>query len=180
MKRFLALLFVCILAFSVSLATASDYSSLSDEELRSQYEAIRNELFSRGLRAEKKTVILEQAGVQIYISGSPTITKTWNDKHYLIIPIVIVNDSGKSIAIIPEEASINGWKADADLSDRNVPLGKKAKAELQFQLDDTDVETVEDFEEFELWFKVYDNDDWFGDKVIDHTNTITVYAAQVE
>lgn len=179
MKRILALLVVGILVLSVSIACASDYSSLSDEELTSQYNAIRNEIVARGLKAEKKTVILEQAGVQIYISGEPSITKTWNDKHYLVIPVVIINDSGKSIAVIPEEASVNGWKADGDLSDRNVPAGKKAKAELQFLLDDTDVETVEDFEEFELWFKVYDNDDWFGDKVIDHTDIITVYSAQV-
>lgn len=180
MKRFFSLLLIGILSLSIAVASASDFSSSTDEELRSQYNAIRNELFSRGLRAEKKTVILDQAGVQIYISGAPTITKTWNDKHYLVIPVVIINDSGKSIAVIPEEASVNGWKADGDLSDRNVPAGKKAKAELQFLLDDTDVEAVEDFEEFELWFKVYDNDDWFGDKVIDHTDTITVYAAQVE
>ena len=155
-------------------------SSLSDEQLKEQFKAIRNELASRGLTTEKSTVILEQNGVRLYISDAPTITKSWDNKHYLNIPLVIINDSGKSIAVVPEEGSVNGWKAECDLSDRNVPIGKKSKVNLQFLLDDTDVEKIEDFEDFELWFKVYDNDDWFGKKVIEKSKIITVYASQLE
>ena len=154
-------------------------SSLSDAQLKEQFKAIRNELASRGLTSEKSTVILDQNGVKLYINDAPTITKSWDNKHYLNIPMVIINDSGKSIAVVPEEGSVNGWKAECDLSDRNVPIGKKSKVNLQFLLDDTDVEKIEDFEDFELWFKVYDNDDWFGKKVIEKSKIITVYASQI-
>ncbi|MDO5327129.1 MAG: hypothetical protein Q4G00_10475 [Clostridia bacterium] len=154
-------------------------SSLSDKQLKEQFNAIRTELANRGLTTEKSTVILDQNGVKLYISDAPTITKSWDNKYYLNIPMVIINDSGKSIAVVPEEGSVNGWKAECDLSDRNVPIGKKSKVNLQFLLDDTDVEKIEDFEDFELWFKVYDNDDWFGKKVIEKSKIITVYASQI-
>ena len=179
MKRIVSMILASILLFTITVSFASDYSSMTDAELRKQLNNIRNELTVRGLVAEKKTVILDQASVQIYINGSPELSKTWNEKVYLIIPVVIINDSGKSISVIVEDTSVNGWKADGSISGGEVPKGKKAKAELKFLLDDTDVEGLEDFEDFELWFKVYDNDDWFGTKVIDKSETITVYASQV-
>ena len=92
MKRFVALLLAIMLLFSVSIANASNYSSMLDDQLKEQYDMIRNMLLSRGLKAEKKTVILENGGVQIYVSGDPSVENTWSGL-YLVIPIVIINDS---------------------------------------------------------------------------------------
>lgn len=179
MKRALSLLLVVGILFSIPIAYASDYSSMTDAQLKEQFNAIRNELTTRGLVAEKNTVILEQAGVKIYISGAPTITKSWSGSLYLHIPVIIINDSGKSIAVMITETSVNGWTAYGSLSG-NVPIGKKAKTELEFNLEDTDIETIEDFTDAEFAFYVYDNDDWFGQKVVEQTEPITVYASQIK
>lgn len=178
MKRFISLFLVCILMLSITVAYAADYSSMTDAELKSQFEAIRNELVVRGLKVEGKTVILDKAGVQIYINGSPKVDKTWMGL-YLYIPIVIVNNSNYNITVTMDDASVNGWSVgsfNASIDSNEVASGKKAKANIQFELEDTDVETTKDFEDAEFTLMIYNKDDWFGKKVVDKTKPITIYA----
>lgn len=175
MKKFLSVLLACILIFSISTVYAADYSSMSDDELYEQYTAIRNELTIRGLKAEKKTVILEKSGVQIYISDSPTFESTWSGT-FIYIPVVIVNNTEFNISVVVRNSSINGWTAEAKVYTNNVPSGKKAKTEIRYELKDTDIESLEDFEDAELAFVVYNDNDWFGNKVVDETKPITIYA----
>ena len=160
--------------------------SMSDYGIIRLYEAIKDELSIRGdttknnatiLVAKKDTVILDKNGVQIYIDSFPTITYNWDNECYLNIPMVIVNNTRMNICVVPQEASINGWKAECHFTDGNVPMRKKAKVKLKFLLDYTDVDSLEEFEEFELWFKVFDNDNWYGPNVIERSRRITVYAS---
>lgn len=178
MKRIVILLVALVLMVgSCTMAYAADLSSMSDEELKEQFDAIRNELTVRGLVAAKKTVLLDKAGVQVYISGSPTVEKeyAWSDNLVLLIPIVIVNDSDYNINVISGNSSVNGWTADSTIYEE-VPAGKKAKSNIKFELKETDIESIDDFTDAELTLTVYNKDDWFGKNVVDQTAPITIYA----
>ena len=54
MKKIVSLILAVFLVVTSSIAFAADYSSMSEEQLRAEYNAIRNELVSRGLNAENK------------------------------------------------------------------------------------------------------------------------------
>ncbi|MBR5962135.1 MAG: hypothetical protein IKZ98_14220 [Clostridia bacterium] len=178
MKRFLSVILILSLIFSISISYADNYSSMTDEELKEQLSLIRNELTIRGFKAEKKTVILDQNGVQIYINGEIWIDRlySWSDSYSLYIPVVVVNDTNKNITLYPDNASLNGWTTDITHSMDTIPAGKKAKGNLLFALGDTDVERLSDFEDAEFTIKVYNKDDWFGDMVVEQTKPITIYA----
>ena len=178
MKRLLTFLLTLVFLFSLSVVYAADYSSLTDAQLKEQYDAIRNELYLRGLIVENKTVILEQNGVQIYISGSATVEKNWSGLS-LNIPLIVVNSSNNNITITMDDVSVNGWTISsfsASISSNDVPAGKKAKANMEFDLEDTDVETISDFEDAEFTITIYNKDDWFGTKIVPKTKPITIYA----
>ncbi len=165
----LALLIVSVMAF------ADDYSSMTDEQLKQQFEAIRNELFARGLKAEEKTVIVDKDGFQIYINGEIKIGKQydWDDEVKLFIPIVVVNDTTHNCNMMVENSSVNGWTESGDDDIASVPAGKKAKGNLYFSLGDAEVETLADFTDVEFSLRVYDDESW-KDLIV--TDPITLYA----
>lgn len=175
MKQLLSLLTVVLLIATTSVAFAADYSSMTDEQLKEQFNGIRNELTIRGLVAEKKTIIFDQADIQIYISGDITIDKqyVWSETYTLFIPIVVVNNSSSNIGIALENSSVNGWNTDANDKDGSTPAGKKSKAYLYFELKNTDVEALEDFTDVEFTLRIYDSDTF---KNIIKTEAITIYA----
>ena len=61
MKRILSSVLILLILISVSpsFAFAYDFGSKSDEELQEMYTAIRQELTSRGYRAENKKVLID-------------------------------------------------------------------------------------------------------------------------
>lgn len=174
MKRFyaLALILVMLLSILPCAAFAEDYSSQSDAELRGILDAVRNELTARGFKAENKTVIVDQDGIQIYISGDFEVEDGWLGL-MLNLPVVIINNTSANIMVSLRNASVNGWSCETWVASE-VPAGKKAKETFQFELKETDVTTIEDFEEVEFVVHAYDNDNWMADSI--DTAPITVYA----
>ena len=173
MKRLIGLCLAMVLLFS--FASASEYSSLSDADLRAQFDAIRNELMERGLIAAKNTVLFDQEGIKIYINDAPYVEESMFMGKQLIIPVIIVNDSEQSIDIIATDSSVNGWTTDAYISGE-VPKGKKAKSQFKFELEDTDVSTMEDFVDAEFSLRVYDGTAW--KEITTTAEPIVVYASK--
>ena len=152
------LLLVCLFPFA---AFAEDYSGKSDAELMETYNAIRLELASRGYRAEGKKVLFDSKGVQIYVNGDYSVGKEWYGSA-LKLPIVIVNNSGMNICVQMRNASVNGWGCETMFSPE-IPSGKKVKDTLIFELDETDVTSLSDFEDVEFCFHFFDYDNWMAD-----------------
>ena len=175
MKRLVSIILVVLLISTTSIAFAADYSSMTDEQLKAEYDAIRNELVLRGFKAENKTVIVEQNDVQIYINGDITLAKryAWDTTYSLFVPVVFVNNTNKTLSMIVEESSVNGWTTEGDVYDvGTVPAGKKAKGNFIFALEDTDVETLSDFTDVEFTLRVYDDNTWDD---LFKTKAITIY-----
>ncbi len=178
MKKIVAILLTCLFVFSIASVYATDYSSLSDDELRQVIDNARNELVKRGFVVEKKVVFFDQNNIQIYINGDMKIDKlyAWDDEYCLYLPIAIINDSDKNINVVFDDSSLNGWMTNVSNSIGSIPVGKKARGNLIFELGNTDIEKLLDFEEAEFTIVIYDQDNWFGDKVVDKTKPITIFA----
>ena len=155
------LIFLMLVCMVPSFAYAEDYGSKSDEELQAMYTAIRQELASRGFQAENKKVLIDQNGIQIYINGDFSVEKEWYGS-ILKLPIVIANNSQMNICVQLRNSSVNGWSCETTFSPE-IPAGKKIKDSLKFELKETDVEELSDFEDVEFYFHVFDNDNWMTD-----------------
>ena len=177
MKKIVSLAMVIVLITTTAIAFAIDYSAMTEAQIKEEFDAIRNELTKRGLVAEKKTVILEQADIQFYISGDLKIDKpyAWSETYNLYIPIVIINNSKSNIMMMIENVSVNGWSTSGDDDGGSTPAGKKSKAYLVFRLEDTDVESLEDFTDVEFTVRIFDSDTY---KDLVYTKPITIYPAQ--
>ena len=175
MKKVVSAFFVIILTLSITVAFAVDYSSMTEEQLNAEYNAIRNELVTKGFLAEKKTIILDQDGIQIYINGDFSIDKpySWASSLYLYLPIIVVNNSDRNINIRLENASLNGWSVNAEGYDCSTPAGKKSKASLYFSIEDADIENISDFTDAEFVIIAYDTDTL---RNVIKSNAITIYA----
>ena len=173
MKRIFSLVLTSILLLSISSAFAQDCSSLTDAELKEQFYLIRNELSNRGLKAENKTVLLDQNGVTIYLDGSPYIGTNWTPTQF-VIPVIIVNNTDKNIYISIQKSSLNGWAVTASAHLTTVPNGKKAKVQFIFKLSDSDIETIDDFDDVEFTLTIIDTDNYSVD-VVPETDLITIY-----
>lgn len=119
---------------------------------------------------EKGTCFLNENGIVLTINGDPTSQTNWKGAQ-LVIPIIIENNSDKNIAVFIENSSINRWVCESDLSG-NVPAGKKKKSEISFSMEDADISAVSEVEEIEFSIYAYDNNNWFGDKVLPATPPI--------
>lgn len=175
MKKALSVFLVIALVLAITISHAADYSSMTEEELKAEFNAIRNELTAKGLVAEKKTVLLEQDDIQIYINGEITIDKpySWSTSSYLYLPIVVINNSTHNISVRLEDVSLNGWSVNSDTSDCSTPAGKKSKAMFSFSIEDAEIETLSDFTDAEFSIVVYDTETY---RNLLKSKPVTVYA----
>ena len=176
MKHVVSVLMIVALLCSASVVYAADYSSMTVDQLKEQLDAIRNELTSKGLIAENKTVLLDKGGVTIYLSDSPYVSNSWTPKQF-IIPIIVINNTDKNIYVSIDKASLNGWASHGTPHGGDVPAGKKAKVDIMFPLADTDIEITEDFEDAEFTITIGNSDEYFVD-VVPESEPITIYAAK--
>lgn len=165
MKKIFACLLAALLLISITttIAEEMDFASMSDDELHALVDGARNELAKRELSAAEDTVILEQDGVNVYLTGNKEIQDYSNE---LQIEAVVVNDTNKNISVIIDSASVNGWNVfGSGIS--TTTAGKKQKGSFWLYLDGADVSALEEVEDVELSLYLYDDDSYetIGDKL---------------
>ena len=155
MKKRITLLLIALLISCVSLVYAD--SAKSTEELLREFDEIRNELIARELSNDEDRILLETQSYKIYISGKTSVGKrdSWNSNIYVIIPVVVINNSNQDITVEVNDASLNGWSVYGDCDGAiGIPAGKKTKARLCFIAKDADVNKLADFENAECKFEI--------------------------
>lgn len=158
MKRIISMLLISILLLSASRGYAEEISSLTDEQINQLYDIVRNEIARRGLVAENKVVIYDSDNIQLYINGDVFIEKpSFTKEIKLIIPVIIINNSDKSIEFLIQDSSVNGWAVEGYLLD-GVPARKKAKSEIYFYVEDIEIESIDDFEDAEFILDIRDKE----------------------
>ena len=156
MKRFTAVLFAALfLVMNVAFAEGLDFASMSDEELHSIIGGARNELAKRELVAGENTVLFEENGVSVYLTGEHDVYG--DDTLYLELGAVVVNDTEYSIGVDLESVSINGWIVYGGGVSETEP-GKRQEGTLDIDLSDAEISSYEEIEDIEFEFYVYDEE----------------------
>lgn len=156
MKKIFSLLIAIIMLFSYS-ALAEDYSSMSDDDLRSVQNSIRSELLKRDLVFKEKTVLFDQDDVQVYLTGECDF-----DLPYTKLYAVVINDSNYPVSFAFAQhytVSVNGWEVwgDPDYLNTTSP-GKKRKGYINIKMKDAEVAAFEDIEEMEFQLVLMNDD----------------------
>lgn len=104
--------------------------------------------------------IMDQGDIQIYINDKTHFRKKddYSSGRYIIIPIVVVNNSKNIISVKIDNTSMNGWQTYGECDVFSVPAGKKAKGQLAFNGEDAEVKKLDDFTDAEFIFVIYDSD----------------------
>ena len=156
MKRLIcALLAALMLLCGMAVAEEIDFASMDDSALHAMIDGARNELTKRELIAAENTVLFEQDGVTVYLTGNYDVWG-YDEDNYLDLEAVLVNESDKMLYVTVRYAYINGWEVSGGaFSDTDA--GKKAKDTLQFYLTDAGVATYEEIEDIEMTFAIVDS-----------------------
>lgn len=176
MKRIFALCLALLMFIAIpceAFADLPDFAAMSDEELQELVNAARNELARRVMAAEENTVLYDQGGIQIYLTGKQYV-EDYGDSSSLYLEVVIINDSDKNIGIMMASSSINGWEIYGWGTD-GISAGKKKKAEFEFNASDADVFAIEEVEDLEMQMNIYDGDTY---ETISKLDPITVSFGQ--
>ena len=154
MKKVLAFLLTALLLCTLCTANAegTDFTAMSDDELHALVDGARNELAKRELTAAEDTVIFEQDGVTVYLTGNHEVKGG-----YLDLEAVVVNDRENMVAVALDTASINGWNVYSGGIGETSP-GKKQKGMFDFSLEQANISTFEEIEEIELSIHLIDEE----------------------
>lgn len=161
MKRLFTLtltLALALLLCSCALAEGLDFASMTDEELQTVIDTARNELTNRQLIYAENTVLIDQDGIKLYLSGKNDF-RLREESAYLELGTVLVNDSDKNVSILVDDLYVNGWRISA-LGGGHADAGKKDKSTLDMNLFEAEITAFEDIEEMEFTFRVYDSDSY--------------------
>lgn len=172
MKRIIAFLLAALLMclFCAAGAEGTDFAVMSDDELHALVDGARNELAKRELTAAEGTVLFEQEGVTVYLTGEHEVKSG-----YLDLEAVVVNDRDCTVAIAVNSASINGWNVFSGGIGETSP-GKKQKGMLSFSLEDASLssfEEIEEIEEIELSIDLIDEDTY--ESIAETSEPITLH-----
>lgn len=174
MKKLIAITLVVIFTlFSMAYADY-DYSSMTMDELEKNYDAIRNELFKRGLVADGKTVLFDKDKVSVYLTGKYEIREnSYSGDIILELEAVVINDTDTVITVACDSGkiSVNGWDVLASgISETNS--GKKQKGTFDIYISDADMTSYEEIEEIEFNLYIFDMKEF---KNITDVESTTVY-----
>ncbi len=155
MKKLISILAALMLLGGIAVSEGIDYASLTDDQLHEIIDLARNELARRELVAQEKTVLFEQDGVQLYLTGNYKVDEWGEGKHVLQLEAVVVNESDRKISVHIDTVSVNGWNVYGG-SISNIDAGKKKKGSFEIRLYDADIHSYEEIEDIEFSFKVLD------------------------
>ena len=155
MKNLVSIILAVLMLISgFAFAESTDFASMDDAALHAMIDGARNELTKRELIAAENTVLFEQDGVTLYLTGDYEVWGS-DDSYYLELGAVLVNDSDVTVYATIDTAYINGWEVyGGGITDTGA--GKKQKSVIDFHISDAEISTYEEVEEIEMNFWLVD------------------------
>ena len=160
MKKLIAwVLALLMLGSTVAFAEMPDFSAMTDAELHEIVDGARSELKERELKAEKDTVLVDQDGVKVYLTGKYEINdySSSSGNVYIRLEAVIINNTDKTIDVFFDSATVNGWDVD-NCGIGEITARHKKKDEFELTISDAEISTYEEIEEIEIKLYIYDDD----------------------
>ena len=112
----------------------------------------------------EETVLIDSEGFRLYLTGEYTATDDTNGNNgdfMSYLSCVVENNGDEEIGYITYSGTINGWSLGSNYTMLNVEglqPGAKAKTDIWFTTEITEVASYEDLETMELTFDVKDED----------------------
>ena len=150
-------------------ARAADYQSMTDEELLAEANAIRSEQLERRFALEDKTILLDQDGAQVYLTGD----RRFSHGIYCL-EVVVINNSDYTIQILIDNVSVNGWQCSGTGTTKIEP-GNRLMGELRFNVTKTDIISEEDLSDLHFALVLYDS---VNHERISITEPITMFISE--
>lgn len=157
MKKFVSIVMVLVLLYSVSFAEEIDWANMSDDAIQSIIDAGRNELIKRQPVFGEKVMLIDQDGLQVYLTGKYDYLDYGEDSQYFQLEVVYINDSDTRQAISIDDVYVNGWSIYGGVLSAIDP-GKKVKDTLGFDVTDAEITAYEDIQEIQLSFHSYSDE----------------------
>lgn len=137
----------------LNIIDADSYSNIAKSEIITLKtnidESYIQEYYDEG------AVAFEEMGIKVVIKKVSDIDSFWGSD----VLVYIENNSEENVTIQTRDVSINGYMVDPIFS-AQVASGKKAYDSITFFDSDLEENGIEDIEDLELYFHVYDSDEW--------------------
>jgi len=170
MKKIFGFLLALLLAliFPASAEVDFDPAQYSEEELREIQRLVRDALLPFDSFTGEETVLYEGNGITVLTTG-------WEfDADYaeLSLDLIVLNESGKAIAVTVDDACLNGWVVYIG-GWMEVPAGRRAKDDCYCYTDeDAGVTSAEQLETLEFALQFCDPASY---EILFSSDVITLY-----
>ena len=157
MKRILAMFLLFLMIGGVAMAEMPNYEAMTDEELHTMIDLARNELMRRELVFGEKVMLIDQDGIQVYLTGKYEI-KSYSST-VLYLEAVVINNTNMNVTVSNEnyKASVNGWDVRAESIAFTNP-GKKQKKSFEITISEAEISSFEEIEDIEFNLYAYDTE----------------------
>ena len=154
-KMLIALLIVVIfLPYPMSFASNIDWSSMSDQEIATAINEGRAVIASRIPDSKDHLTVVNQNGVEIYLTRKYAIQDEYNGKKYIKMQAVVVNSLDEPISIGDAGCCINGWAVEtAGILD--IPANRMKQADIKMCLSDANISTLEEIKDVDYHLYAY-------------------------
>lgn len=159
MKKLLSLILVLLLFIPSTSALASniDWQSMSDQEITDAINEARIELASRIPDSSDHMTIVNQDGIEVYLTRQYVVENPYADKFDLKLEAVAVNGTDQKVTISDNGSCINGWAVDTS-GFYEVPAGRMQKGFITMRLNDANISTFEEINDIEFVLYAYSNE----------------------
>lgn len=162
MKRLLAIILVLLLFIPETVAFAAniDWKSMSDQEITDAIDAGRLELASRMPDSEDHVTIVNQDGVEVYLTRRYSIDDGYSSGSvYLRLEAVVVNNTDMILNIVDNGTCVNGWNVDTS-GIYQTGAGRKQKGDIVLRISDAFLTSPAEVTDVEFVLRAYDENDY--------------------
>ena len=160
MKKLVAIILLLTLIVPSTAASAAniDWNSMSDQEITDAINQGRIVLASRIPDGTDHLTIVNQDGIEIYLTGNYKYD-TYGDYIDLKLEAVVVNGTNYNINISDNGSCINGWTVETS-GIYDTPAGRKQKGNITMSLVDADITTYEEITDIDFVLRAYEPDNY--------------------
>ena len=162
MKKILVaiLLFALIIPHSAALASNIDWQSMSDQEITDAINEGRLVLASRMPDSEDHVTIVNQDGVEVYLTRRYSIDDGYSSGSvYLRLEAVVVNNTNMILNIVDNGTCVNGWNVDTS-GIYETGAGRKQKGDIVLRISDAFLTSPEEVTDVEFVLRAYDDNEY--------------------
>ena len=170
MKRLFVILLTVLFLVGCGSSSSSEEKPASNDTKEEAAEEAKEEPAEEESKKEEPKEFTQE----LFSDDNCSMTVTGfdpDDMFGFAVKVNLENYSDLNLMFAAEDVSVNGYMIDPFWA-AEVAAGKKSKESITFFSSDLEENEIEKVEEIEMKIRVYDNDDWTADPLIEEVFTI--------